>query len=138
MFVRISSQEEQGALDAHFLCLNSKMRPALKSQLQPFCSFLYPPRYRQTLRLLHLQPTERRCGKKSMMTQRLERMKESNFKNDVGLLGGHLRSIACSTYRADSSWFQEPSSGPQGPDCLLLSANLNGVYAWKCTGQGRK
>lgn len=55
--------------------------PALQAQMRPLGFLLFPPRCRQSVRLLHFQPSERRCLEKKAST-------ESQFRSDLGLIDG--------------------------------------------------
>ena len=72
------------------ICLGREMPPqiSLDTRWRPLFSFLYPPKYRHTLRLLHIQPSEPRCAESIIPPQRNGRPRNTRIKNDVGLLGG--------------------------------------------------
>lgn len=62
--------------------------PPLQAHRRPLCFFLYPPRRTQSVRLLHIQPSERRCKGGSTNIQRKEKGNTFRSSSDLGLLEG--------------------------------------------------
>jgi len=114
--------------------------PPLKVQWRSSCSVLYPLRCRQPIRLLHFQPSERRCKGKSLRTQRQEKSDILHFRSDLGLIEGDPipRDTADSQESKLKAYgFQEHSSDPPDQECLPSSLNQDGACVSNGIGQGR-